>query len=81
MYTYKSVEIPHGMWTGRPQQNLMAVINHHGRDDWRLNTLTTGVRKGKGCTIIIFEKEVDANYYDTHDIDPLPPEYNDDDFV
>ena len=81
MYTYKSVEIPHGMWSGRPKQNLLAVINHHGQQKWRLNTMTTGVRKGMGFTILIFEKEVEADYYDTHHIEPLPPEYDDDDFV
>ena len=81
MYVYKSVEIPHGMWSGKPKENMLAVINHHGQHKWRLNTMTTGVRNGRGCTIIIFEKEVDDDYYKTHEIEPLPPEYDAEDFV
>jgi len=81
MYTYKSVEIPHGTWSGKPKENILSVINHHGRNNWRLNSMTMGTKSARAYTFLLFEREVDADYYDTHDIQPLPPEYDDEDFV
>jgi len=81
MYTYKMVEIPHGMWTGKPSENILAVINHHGMRQWRLNSMTTTTKGARAYTILLLEREVASDYYDSHDIQPLPPEYDPEDFV
>lgn len=81
MYTYKMVEIPHGMWSGKPSENILAVINHHGRHGWRMNSMTAKTKGARLYTVLLLEKKVSEDYYDTHDIQPLPPEYDPDDFV
>ena len=81
MFRYKTVEIPNGMWSGKPSQNLMAVMNHHGMHQWRFHSMSSLVKGGKTYTVLLFEKEVANDYYKTHEIEPLPPEYDPEDFV
>ena len=81
MYVYKTVEIPHGIWSGKPTQNMLAVINHHGQHNWRLNSMTVMTMNARAYTILVLEKEVGADYYKSHEIEPLPPEYDAKDFV
>ena len=81
MYIYRSVEIPHSMWSGKPTENIESILNHYGQHNWRLSAMNSGVRGAKTFTILLLEKEVGDDYYNSHQLKPLPPEYDPEDFV
>ena len=81
MYTYKSIAVPHSIWTGKPQENIESILNYHGQFDWRLVAINKEIKGTKSYSILILEKEVTADYYKSHPLKSLPSDYNPDEFV
>jgi len=62
MYKYKIVEVKHSIWTGKPKENIMDILDNYSENGWRLVQIIrpnyyTG-RRGY-VTEMVFEKTME----------------------
>ncbi len=79
MYKYQFIDVKLSIWNGKPKDNIEDIIDEQAAVGWRLVTAYTMSASGTTRVVkLIFEKEVDEDYYKRRSMNPS---LDDSDFV